>query len=51
MNNNEKNILFSNKKQIKITDGQGKFFTSIEPDHGINMFTVVADTGMILAAL
>lgn len=29
MDNAEKNILFSNKKQIKITDGNGKFFTSI----------------------
>lgn len=29
MNNNDKNILFSNKKQIKITDGEGNFFTSV----------------------
>ena len=43
--------MFSNKKQIKITDGYGKFFTSIEPDYGINNFTVVPKSGMILAAL
>ena len=51
MNNSNKNILFSNKKQIKITDGEGKLFTSIEPDHGINMFTTVNSSGLILAAL
>jgi ribosome biogenesis protein ENP2 len=51
MDNNDKNILFSNKKQIKVTDGNGKFFTSVEPDSGINQFTLVKDSGMILAAL
>ena len=51
MDNNDKNILFSNKKQIKITDGNGKFFTSVEPDHSINMFTVVKNSGLLLAAL
>ena len=51
MDNNDKNILFSNKKQIKITDGNGKFFTSVEPDHPINMFTVVGDSGLLLTAL
>lgn len=52
MENSEKNILFSNKKQIKVCDGQGKFFTSIEPDHNINMFTTVGnDSGLILAAM
>jgi ribosome biogenesis protein ENP2 len=29
MENTSKNILFSNKKQIKITDGEGKLFTSV----------------------
>ena len=29
LNNNDKNIIFSNKKQIKITNGEGHFFTSI----------------------
>jgi len=43
--------MFSNKKQIKITDGNGKFFTSVEPDYGINMFTTVNNSGLILAAL
>ena len=50
MNNNEKNIIFSNKKQIKIVNGEGQFYTSIEPDSGINMFNMVPGTGMILAA-
>lgn len=31
LNNNDKNIIFSNKKQIKITNGEGHFFTSVEP--------------------
>jgi len=31
LNNNDKNIIFSNKKQIKITNGECHFFTSIEP--------------------
>jgi hypothetical protein len=51
MNNSAKNILFSNKKQIKLTDGEGKFFTSVEPDHGINMFSVVNSSGLLLTAL
>ena len=51
MDNRDKNILFSNKKQIKITDGSGKLFTSIEPDHSINMFTPVGDSGLLLTAL
>ena len=51
MDNSNKNILFSNKKQIKITDGTGKLFTSIEPDHPINMFTAVNDSGLLLTAL
>lgn len=51
MSNQAKNILFSNKKQIKITDGNGKMFTSVEPDHSINMFTVVNNSGLLLAAL
>jgi hypothetical protein len=51
MDNNFKSILFSNKKQIKITNGEGKLFTSVEPDHSINMFTVVNTSGLILAAL
>lgn len=51
MNNSAKNILFSNKKQIKITDGDGKLFTSVEPDFGINMFTVVNSSGLLLTAL
>lgn len=51
MDNAAKNILFSNKKQIKITDGEGKLFTSIQPDHPVNMFTTVNTSGLILAAL
>ena len=51
LNNNDKNIIFSNKKQIKITNGEGHFFTSIEPENGVNMCTVVPNSGMILAAL
>lgn len=51
MNNNAKNILFSNKKQIKVTDGDGKLFTSVEPDHAINMFTTVNSSGLLLTAL
>lgn len=31
LNNNDKNIIFSNKKQIRVTNGEGHFFTSIEP--------------------
>jgi ribosome biogenesis protein ENP2 len=51
LNNNDKNIIFSNKKQIKITNGEGQFFTSVEPENGINMCTVVKNSGLILAAL
>jgi hypothetical protein len=51
LENNTKSILFSNSKQIKITDREGKFFTNIEPDNPINKFTIVPQTGMILAAL
>ena len=51
MENSNKNILFSNKKQIKITDGDGQFFTSIEPETSINMFTIVKNSGLLLAAL
>lgn len=29
MKNNDKNIVFSNRKQIKIMNGEGQFFTSI----------------------
>ena len=46
MDNAEKNILFSNKKQIKITDGNGKFFTSIEPDQSISMLSMELTTGL-----
>jgi ribosome biogenesis protein ENP2 len=46
-----KSVLISNKKQIKITQNEGEFFTSVEPDVSINMFTIVKGTGMILAAL
>lgn len=51
MSNEYKNILFSNKKQIKITDGNGKFFTSVEPDHAINMLTTINNSGLLLTAL
>ena len=51
MDNSDKNILFSNKKQIKITDGSGKLMTSVEPDNSINMFSVVNNSGLILASL
>lgn len=51
MDNEDKNIMFSNKKQIKITDGNGKLFTSVEPDFGINMFTTVNNSGLLLTAL
>ena len=51
MENEAKNILFSNKKQIKITDGNGRFFTSVEPDHSINNFTCAQNSGLILGAL
>lgn len=46
-----KSVLISNKKQIKVTQNEGNFFTSVEPDASINMFSVVKGTGMILAAL
>jgi WD40 repeat protein len=29
LNNNDKNIIFSNKKQIRVTNGDGQFFTSV----------------------
>lgn len=48
---NNKSVLISNKKQIKITQNEGNFFTSIEPDANINMFTLVKNSGMILTAL
>ena len=51
MNNNDKNIILCNKKQIKITNGEGYLFTSIEPENGINMCSVVENSGMIMAAL
>lgn len=46
-----KSVVISNKKQIKITQNEGAFFTSIEPDANINMFTQAKGSGMILAAL
>lgn len=46
-----KSVMVGNKKQIKITQNEGEFYTSIEPDANINMFTVVKGTGMILSAL
>ena len=51
MQDHKKSIVFSNSKQIKITDGQGNFFTNIEPDNRITRFSIVPDSGMILAAM
>lgn len=45
-----KHILSSTKKQIKITDYEGKLFTSIEPQSEINMFSRVKGSGLILSA-
>ena len=51
MEDHLKSVLISNKKQIKVSQNEGEFFTSIEPDTNINMFTVVEKSGMILTAL
>ena len=46
-----KSVIISNKKQIKVSMNEGEFFTSIEPDSNVNMFTVVENSGLILAAM
>lgn len=46
-----KRIVSCTKKQIKLTDHNGKLFTSIEPQSDINMFSLVKGSGLILAGL
>jgi len=46
-----RNILSSSERIIKINNkDSGKVFTSVEPSSGINRFTIVPETGLILVA-
>lgn len=46
-----RSVLSSNERIIKINNkDNGKVFTSVEPQSGINRFTLVPDSGLILVA-
>ena len=46
-----RNILSSSERIIKINNkDSGKVFTSVEPSSGINRFTIVPETGLLLVA-
>lgn len=46
-----RSVLSSNQRVLKINNkDSGKVFTSIEPSSGINRFTIVPETGLLLVA-
>ncbi|KAL4470292.1 hypothetical protein ABPG74_011903 [Tetrahymena malaccensis] len=46
-----RNVLSSNERVIKVNNkDNGKVYTSIEPNSGINRFTIVPNSGLILVA-